>query len=103
MRARIQTEPADCILSQMPDFSATRPAYPLYPFMVTKEYAGMSASETSANTSRRPRWAQSCHSWSLEPRFAVGTLISGRAPHRSVRARFTHTAPTLGDGRPAAD
>ena len=27
---------------------------------------------------------------------AVGTLITGRPPHRSVRAQFGHTAPTLG-------
>jgi len=27
---------------------------------------------------------------------AVGTPITGRPPHRSVRARFGHTAPTLG-------
>src|ERR1019366_5309533 len=26
--------------------------------------------------------------------FAVGTPITGRPPHRSVRARFGHTAPT---------
>ena len=28
--------------------------------------------------------------------FAVGTLIAERPPHRSVRAGFPHTAPTLG-------
>jgi hypothetical protein len=27
---------------------------------------------------------------------AVGTLITERPPHRSVRAQFGHTAPTLG-------
>jgi hypothetical protein len=27
---------------------------------------------------------------------AVGTSITGRAPHRSVRADFPHTAPTSG-------
>jgi hypothetical protein len=27
---------------------------------------------------------------------AVGTLISERPPHRTVRAGFPHTAPTLG-------
>src|SRR5262245_38360621 len=27
---------------------------------------------------------------------AVGTLITGRPPHRSVQAQFGHTAPTLG-------
>ena len=27
---------------------------------------------------------------------AVGTLISKRPPHRTVRAAFPHTAPTLG-------
>ena len=27
---------------------------------------------------------------------AVGTLIAERPPHRSVRAGFPHTAPTLG-------
>ncbi len=29
-------------------------------------------------------------------RIAVGTLIAKRPPHRSVRAQFRHTAPTLG-------
>ena len=29
-------------------------------------------------------------------RIAVGTLIAERPPHRSVRAVFPHTAPTLG-------
>ncbi|MGO1081384.1 transposase [Inquilinus sp. CA228] len=29
-------------------------------------------------------------------RIAVGTPIAGRPPHRSVRARLRHTAPTLG-------
>jgi hypothetical protein len=29
-------------------------------------------------------------------RIAVGTLITERPPHRSVRAQFGHTAPTLG-------
>jgi hypothetical protein len=28
---------------------------------------------------------------------AVGTPITEHPPHRSVRARFGHTAPTLGD------
>ena len=28
-------------------------------------------------------------------RVAVGTLITERPPHRSVRAQFRHTAPTL--------
>ena len=28
---------------------------------------------------------------------AVGTLISERPPHRSVRAAFPHTAPTSGE------
>ena len=27
---------------------------------------------------------------------AVGTLIAERPPHRTVRAAFPHTAPTLG-------
>ena len=26
---------------------------------------------------------------------AVGTLVTGRPPHRTVRAGFPHTAPTL--------
>ena len=29
-------------------------------------------------------------------RIAVGTLIAERPPHRTVRAQFRHTAPTLG-------
>src|SRR5216683_8082603 len=29
---------------------------------------------------------------------AVGTLIAERPPHRTVRAAFPHTAPTLGNG-----
>ena len=28
---------------------------------------------------------------------AVGTLIAERPPHRTVRAAFPHTAPTLGE------
>jgi hypothetical protein len=31
-----------------------------------------------------------------EPGIAVGTLITERPPHRSVRAEFPHTAPTSG-------
>jgi hypothetical protein len=36
--------------------------------------------------------------WSnrLVLRIAVGTSITARPPHRSVRAAFPHTAPTLG-------
>jgi hypothetical protein len=30
-------------------------------------------------------------------KIAVGTPITEHPPHRSVRARFGHTAPTLGD------
>src|SRR6476660_711581 len=45
-----------------------------------------------------PFWFQSfgavmgmdCHS------FAVGTRVTSRPPHRSVRAQFGHTAPTSG-------
>ena len=33
---------------------------------------------------------------------AVGTPITGRPPHRSERARFGHSAPTLGIGRRSA-
>ena len=29
------------------------------------------------------------------PLIAVGTLVTGRPPHRTVRAGFPHTAPTL--------
>jgi len=40
------------------------------------------------------------HSADLEARmlfsFAVGTRVTSRPPHRSVRAQFGHTAPTLG-------
>jgi hypothetical protein len=32
----------------------------------------------------------------LSMRIAVGTPIAGRPPHRSERAQFTHSAPTLG-------
>ena len=31
----------------------------------------------------------------LLQRIAVGTAISGRPPHRSVRAELLHTAPTF--------
>ena len=31
----------------------------------------------------------------LPAHIAVGTSITGRPPHRSVRAQFRHTAPTL--------
>jgi hypothetical protein len=30
------------------------------------------------------------------PMIAVGTRITSRPPHRTVRAQFGHTAPTLG-------
>jgi hypothetical protein len=30
------------------------------------------------------------------PTFAVGTRVTSRPPHRSVRAQFGHTAPTSG-------
>jgi len=32
----------------------------------------------------------------LKTRVAVGTRVTSRPPHRSVRAAFPHTAPTLG-------
>jgi hypothetical protein len=32
----------------------------------------------------------------VRPTFAVGTRVTSRPPHRSVRAQFGHTAPTLG-------
>ncbi|MFM2217112.1 MAG: hypothetical protein RL240_1430, partial [Planctomycetota bacterium] len=32
---------------------------------------------------------------SVLQRIAVGTAISGRPPHRSVRAELLHTAPTF--------
>jgi hypothetical protein len=32
----------------------------------------------------------------LNGMFAVGTRVTSRPPHRSVRAQFGHTAPTLG-------
>ena len=31
----------------------------------------------------------------FQPNIAVGTAISGRPPHRSVRAELLHTAPTF--------
>jgi hypothetical protein len=40
------------------------------------------------------------HANAHEPcRIAVGTPIAGRPPHRSERARFGHSAPTLGEWR----
>jgi hypothetical protein len=37
------------------------------------------------------------------PVFAVGTRVTSRPPHRTVRAAFPHTAPTLGpDGKQIA-
>ena len=39
----------------------------------------------------------------LEVLFAVGTPITQRPPHRSVRAELPHTAPTLGEWRRNAD
>src|SRR5258708_6494291 len=33
----------------------------------------------------------------LSALIAVGTLIAERPPHRTVRARLRHTAPTLGE------
>jgi len=32
----------------------------------------------------------------IDPTVAVGTVVSDRPPHRSVRAEFPHTAPTAG-------
>src|SRR5437667_3485509 len=39
---------------------------------------------------------QSRHSDCAPMTFAVGTRVTSRPPHRSVRAQFGHTAPTLG-------
>ena len=52
---------------------------------------------------RSPLCAISCREqmqqmkWRFD-RIAVGTLIAERPPHRTVRAAFPHTAPTLGNG-----
>src|SRR6476620_3441127 len=35
-------------------------------------------------------------SWPCGRMFAVGTRVTSRPPHRSVRAQFGHTAPTSG-------
>src|SRR4029450_7766083 len=44
---------------------------------------------------RRPQH-HSRHFDGLPMTFAVGTRVTSRPPHRSVRAQFGHTAPTLG-------
>jgi hypothetical protein len=44
---------------------------------------------------RRPEQVQQCVVTKL--RFAVGTRVTSRPPHRSVRAAFPHTAPTSGN------
>ena len=50
--------------------------------------------KTRASVWRQGEWVTNSY---LETRvIAVGTLIAERPPHRSVRARFGHTAPTLG-------
>ena len=43
----------------------------------------------------RGRPATSVHGFVLAVFIAVGTAISGRPPHRSVRAELLHTAPTF--------
>lgn len=49
---------------------------------------------------RRFALSARCIVWDLVPtfpgKFAVGTLITKRPPHNTVRAAFPHTAPTLG-------
>ena len=42
------------------------------------------------------RCGYSCRFGRTTATFAVGTRVTSRPPHRSVRAQFGHTAPTLG-------
>ena len=59
---------------------------------------------TSVQSNSSPPNAQTRPETGLPPaprlpavrRIAVGTSITGRRPHRSVRAGFPHTAPTVG-------
>ena len=44
----------------------------------------------------RPPRVKSRHFGRRPTTFAVGTRVTSRPPHRSVRAQFGHTAPTLG-------
>jgi hypothetical protein len=41
-------------------------------------------------------WAEAAFTLGMDARIAVGTPVTGRPPHKTVRARFTHTAPTSG-------
>src|SRR5258707_1129894 len=61
----------------------------------------MTASGERVALNQRPRWAQSGRSSSLAPRFAVGTLISGRPrtdPY--VRDSRIRLPPWVFDGKP---
>ena len=49
----------------------------------------------SRETGRRPK-GSIASVWPVPATFAVGTRVTSRPPHRSVRAQFGHTAPTSG-------
>ena len=65
--------------------AAARPDRALLPSKIVATSAtAMSGLGQSRHFGRRPTT------------FAVGTRVTSRPPHRSVRAQFGHTAPTLG-------
>ena len=45
---------------------------------------------------REPQQKVRAHKRLVSWTFAVGTRVTSRPPHRSVRAQFGHTAPTSG-------
>jgi hypothetical protein len=49
-----------------------------------------------SNPSSMSELGQSRHFDRAPITFAVGTRVTSRPPHRSVRAQFGHTAPTSG-------
>ena len=62
----------------------------------------MSGARDRANSADIPGTAGDDPQQKCATHDAVGTLISERPPHRSVRAAFPHTALTSGDGRQIA-
>ena len=56
---------------------------------------GESPSQEQTTCKGSSRWSSVSHiDWDFRA-IAVGTAISGRPPHRSVRAELLHTAPTF--------
>jgi hypothetical protein len=99
--------PTGCLVSFVYSGRAKNISLPGYSLM---QSAHEPAVDTGIRRSPRPQGERLMHN-SVAPRggvvnvrldviasaaIAVGTLIAERPPHRTVRAAFPHTAPTLG-------